>query len=79
MKGNQYNIALVVFFVGYVITETPSNILLKKLKPTRWIPLIMVCWAIVMTLMGLVTNFAGLVATRFLLGLCESGLFPGIW
>ena len=38
----------------------------------------MICWAIVMTLMGLVTNFAGLVATRFLLGLCESGLFPGI-
>ncbi|ORY88082.1 major facilitator superfamily domain-containing protein [Leucosporidium creatinivorum] len=78
LVGNQYNIALVVFFVGYVITEVPSNILLKKLRPTRFIPMIMVSWGIVMTLMGIVHNFAGLTAARFVLGLTESGLFPGI-
>ncbi|KAM0752161.1 putative MFS nicotinic acid transporter Tna1 [Meredithblackwellia eburnea MCA 4105] len=78
LKGNQYNIALVVFFVGYVITEVPSNIALKWLKPSRWIPLIMLFWGITMTLMGVVHNFGGLVAARFCLGLAESGLFPGI-
>ncbi|KAK4049038.1 hypothetical protein OIV83_004399 [Microbotryomycetes sp. JL201] len=78
LVGNQYQIALVVFFVGYVITEIPSNILLKKLRPSRFIPALMLTWGTVMTLMGIVHNFAGLTAARFFLGLSESALFPGI-
>ncbi|KAJ8294910.1 putative transporter [Rhodotorula toruloides] len=78
LKGNQYQIALVVFFVGYVSTEIPGNILLKKMRPSRFIPAIMISWGIVMTLMGTCSNFAGLVAARFFLGLTESVLFPGI-
>jgi MFS family permease len=35
------------------------------------------CWGTVMTVMGLVQNFAGLCATRFFLGLFEAGFFPG--
>ncbi|GAA5968860.1 hypothetical protein JCM11641_000760 [Rhodosporidiobolus odoratus] len=77
LQGNQYQIALLVFFVGYVITEVPSNILLKKLRPSRFIPAIMITWGIIMTLMGIVHNFAGLAAARFFLGLAESALFPG--
>ncbi|KAK4702076.1 hypothetical protein P7C70_g4146, partial [Phenoliferia sp. Uapishka_3] len=76
--SNQYNVSLVVFFVGYVITEIPSNILLKRLRPSRWIPAIMIVWGITMTLMGIVKSYGGLVAARFCLGLAESGLFPGI-
>ncbi|GAA5847715.1 hypothetical protein JCM3766R1_000741 [Sporobolomyces carnicolor] len=78
LKGQQYNIALVLFFVGYVITETPSNVLIKRLRPSIYIPSLMVAWSICMTLMGLVHNFAGLAAARFFLGLAESGLFPGL-
>ncbi|BGP24271.1 hypothetical protein JCM10295v2_003181 [Rhodotorula toruloides] len=78
LKGNQYQIALVVFFVGYVSTEIPGNILLKKMRPSRFIPAIMISWGIVMTLMGTCTNFGGIVAARFILGLTESVLFPGI-
>ncbi|BGP62173.1 hypothetical protein NBRC10512v2_003502 [Rhodotorula toruloides] len=77
LKGN-HQIALVVFFVGYVSTEIPGNILLKKMRPSRFIPAIMISWGIVMTLMGTCSNFAGLVAARFFLGLTESVLFPGI-
>ncbi|GAA6027742.1 hypothetical protein JCM8097_008011 [Rhodosporidiobolus ruineniae] len=78
LSGNDYQITLLVFFVGYVITEVPSNIFIKKLRPSRFIPAIMIIWSIVMTLMGLCTNFGGLVAARFFLGLSESALFPGI-
>ncbi|KAM0787385.1 hypothetical protein ACM66B_003470 [Microbotryomycetes sp. NB124-2] len=78
LVGNQYQIALVVFFVGYVVTEIPSNILLKRLRPSRFIPALMLTWGLVMTLMGIVHNFAGLAAARFFLGLSESALFPGI-
>lgn len=78
VEGNAYAIALSVFFVGYVVVEVPSNLLLKAVKPHRLIPTIMVAWSIVMTLMGLVRNAAGLEAARFFLGIAEGGLFPGI-
>lgn len=78
VTGNRYQIALSVFFIGYIVVEVPSNLILKAVKPHRWIPMIMVAWAIVMTLMGLVQNAAGLQAARFFLGIAEGGLFPGI-
>lgn len=40
------------------------------------VPSIMFCFGLVMTLQGVVVNFAGLAATRFFLGLCEAGAFP---
>lgn len=76
--GNAYQIALSVFFIGYIAVEVPSNLILKAVKPHRWIPIIMVAWAVTMTLMGLVQSAAGLQAARFFLGIAEGGLFPGI-
>jgi MFS family permease len=78
LVGNQYDISLTIFFVSYVAFEIPSNLALRWLKPHRWITIIMVSWSIVMICMGLVHNFAGLAAARFMLGLAEGGLFPGI-
>ncbi|KAF9506091.1 hypothetical protein BS47DRAFT_463665 [Hydnum rufescens UP504] len=78
LKGNQYDIALTVFFVSYVFFEVPSNLALRWLKPHRWICFIMLSWGLVMTLMGVVNNFGGLASARLMLGLAESGLFPGI-
>jgi sugar phosphate permease len=73
----QYKACLSVFFATYVIFEIPSNLILKKLRPSRWIPMIMVAWGIVMTLMGLVQSYGGLLACRLALGAVEAGLFPG--
>ncbi|UJR34789.1 hypothetical protein I4U23_027570 [Adineta vaga] len=77
LSSSQYNACLSVFFVTYVLFEIPSNLVLKKLRPSRWIPMIMIIWGIIMTLMGLVNNFSSLLACRLLLGAAESGLFPG--
>jgi MFS family permease len=55
-----------------------TNVLLKRLKPSIFIPAIMVAWGICMTLMGIVHNFEGLAAARFFLGVAEAGLFPGV-
>lgn len=78
LQGNEYAVALSIFFVSYVAFEIPSNWLLKSMKPHRFVFLIMVSWGIVMTLMGIVQNAAGLQAARFFLGLAEGGLFPGL-
>ena len=73
----QYNAALSVFFSTYVVFKVPSNLLLKRLRPSRWIPSIMITWGIVTTFMGLVNSYGSLLACRLLLGAAESGLFPG--
>ena len=76
LTGTQYNIALTVFFFPYAFFEVPSNIVLKIMRPSWWIAIMMLAWGIVMTLQGIVQNYHGLVATRTMLGLAESGFFP---
>ncbi|TFK55686.1 MFS general substrate transporter [Heliocybe sulcata] len=78
LVGNQFNIALTVFYVTYVAVELPSNWVIKKVGPTRWLPFLVCAFGIVTTLSGLVQNFAGLTAIRVMLGLCEGGLLPGM-
>jgi len=75
MTGTQYNLTLTIFFISYSVFEVPSNILLKKLKPHVWLTATMVFWGICMTFMGFVTNYSGLLAARWFLGLCEAGLY----
>ncbi|KAM0807776.1 hypothetical protein AB5N19_08116 [Seiridium cardinale] len=77
MTADQYNWCLTVFFFSYAAFEVPSNLLLKKFRPSRWLPLIMVAWGTVMTLMGIVRSYSGLLAARFFLGVAEAGLYPG--
>lgn len=71
MKGLDYNIALAIFFPFYVAAEIPSNIMLKRTRPSIWIPTIMIAWAVICVLMGIVKNFGGLLAARAALGLAE--------
>ncbi|CAG7990144.1 unnamed protein product [Penicillium salamii] len=78
MSNAQFNATLTIFFVSYSIFEPATNILLKRLRPSIFIPLIMMSWGICMTLMGIVHNYAGLMAVRWFLGLSEAGLFPGV-
>ena len=78
LTADQYNMCLTVFFFTYAAFEVPSNLLLKKLRPSRWLPTIMVAWGVVMTLMGIVQSYAGLLTARIFLGITEAGLFPGV-
>jgi len=41
------------------------------MKPSTWIAIIMFCWGLVMTLMGIVQNKEGLYAARLFLGVAE--------
>lgn len=78
LQGNQYNICLTMFFIPYAVFEVPSNMILKRMRPSIWLPTIMIAWGTVMTLMGIVHNFQGLLATRIFLGVTEAGLLPGV-
>lgn len=75
--GNKYNIALLVFFVPYILFEVPSNLIIKHVAPSTWLSAIIVLWGTATVGQGLVNNFGGLVAMRLLVGLFEADLFPG--
>ncbi|KAI0631720.1 MFS general substrate transporter [Trametes polyzona] len=78
LTSNQYNWALSIFFIGYVIFETPSNILLRKVSPRWYIPTLTVLWGMICALFATVKTASGLLAIRFFLGLAEAGFLPGI-
>ncbi|KIW42401.1 uncharacterized protein PV06_05956 [Exophiala oligosperma] len=78
MTNNEYNDTLTIFFISYSVFEPLTQIMLKRFKPSIFLPIIMLLWGICMTCMGLVHNFSGLMAARWFLGLTEAGLFPGV-
>ncbi|KAK2753336.1 hypothetical protein FQN55_003465 [Onygenales sp. PD_40] len=78
MTANEYNLVTTLYYIPYIIFETPSNLLLKKLLPSRWQSRIMVTWGIVLACHAAVHNKEGLYAARFFLGMFEAGLFPGV-
>ncbi|EIM21215.1 MFS general substrate transporter, partial [Wallemia mellicola CBS 633.66] len=74
----QFEICLTVFYVSYIASEIPLNMLTKKIGPQWTIPLMAVSWSIVCTLTGIIQNYAGLIAVRWFLGLTEGGMFHGM-
>jgi len=77
LKPGEFNTALSIFYVGYVIGEVPSNMALKRFGPRLWIPIVMFLWGTIMIAMAAVKTAGALYAARFFLGLAESGYAPG--
>ncbi|PSS12920.1 hypothetical protein M430DRAFT_262591 [Amorphotheca resinae ATCC 22711] len=78
MTDHQYVIALMVFLIAYAVFEVPSNYFLKKLSPSKWLAFLMFSWGAITMGLGGTHNFAGVTAVRFILGMFEAGLFPGL-
>jgi MFS family permease len=77
MTGTQYNVALLIFFVPYILLEVPSNLILRKVAPSTWLSLLIFLWGVAGMCQGLVKSYSGLVVCRFFLGTFEAGVFPG--
>ncbi len=78
LSATMFGVAAGVFFIGYLLLEVPSNLMLHKVGARRWIARIMVTWGVVATAMAFTPNGGVLIALRFLLGMAEAGFFPGI-
>ncbi|KAK0644309.1 high-affinity nicotinic acid transporter [Cercophora newfieldiana] len=78
LTGLQYNDCLAILFPFYIAAEIPSNMMMKRLRPSIWLTFIMVFWSAAMIGQGFVRNYQGLMATRVILGVFEGGLFPGV-
>jgi ACS family tartrate transporter-like MFS transporter len=78
MKDWVYDIGVGLFYLGYLLFEVPSNLLLRRMGARRWISRIMISWGLVSCLTMTVTGPWGFYFVRVLLGVAEAGFFPGI-
>ncbi|MEH0109219.1 MFS transporter [Tersicoccus sp. MR15.9] len=67
-----------IFFIGYALFEIPSNLLLKRFGARFWLARIAITWGIVAAAFSFTTNDTMFIILRFLLGVTEAGLFPGV-
>ncbi|KAL2823266.1 allantoate permease [Aspergillus cavernicola] len=78
MYGNQLVTSTSIFTVGYVIGQIPCNLLLTRVSPRWVIPSLEVGWGIATMCMSSVKSYKAFYALRFLVGIFESGFYPGI-
>ncbi len=78
MSPDAFDIGYGLFYVGYLLFEVPSNLLLRRVGARRWISRIMISWGLVSCLTMFVSNELSFYLVRILLGIAEAGFFPGI-
>jgi len=73
-----YGVGAGIFFWGYFLFEVPSNLIMEKVGARLWICRIMLTWGLVSMATAFVGGPYSFYAMRFILGLAEAGLYPGI-
>jgi D-galactonate transporter len=73
-----YGLGASLFFVGYILFEVPSNIIMHRIGARKWIARIMVTWGITSALMMFVSTPLQFYIMRFLVGAMEAGFLPGV-
>lgn len=82
MVGTDFNLATSIFFVGYLLMQLPSNMLITRVRPSLYLSAAMTLWGVVSTCNAATHSFGGLIAVRFMLGFVEVSLVlqsAGAW
>ncbi|KAJ3561232.1 hypothetical protein NP233_g10318 [Leucocoprinus birnbaumii] len=77
MKGFDFNIALTVFYISYIVIEVPSNLVLKCLGSV-WIAYLVIAFGVVSLGSAFMKTYADLIVTRIFLGFAEGGTLAGL-
>jgi MFS family permease len=78
MQGYDYNVIISAFYVSYIVFEIPSNLACKYIGPGWYIPLMTLLFGICSLGTAFVNTVAQAAGVRFLLGIFEAGMLPGI-
>jgi ACS family 4-hydroxyphenylacetate permease-like MFS transporter len=78
LTATAYGLSATIFYIGYVVCEIPSNAMMVKFGARVWIPRIMITWGLASAATMFVYDATSLYVTRFLVGVAEAGLLPGI-
>ncbi|KAK3382058.1 alternative sulfate transporter [Lasiosphaeria ovina] len=77
---DEFNVGQQMLSLGIVLTEIPANMALYRIGPGKWLTLQLFLFGIVSTFQSYQRNYGAFLATRFILGLTESGFIPGgLW
>lgn len=75
--GTQFNTAISILFVGYILGQIPSNLILSRVRPSLYLSGFVALWGAVSMATALADNYTHLLVIRFFLGVTESPYFPG--
>ncbi|KAJ5619435.1 major facilitator superfamily domain-containing protein [Penicillium lagena] len=78
LTSSDYSLAVSIFFIGYLLLEVPSNMILSRTRPSLYLPALMIVWGCMVIGYVGVNSKRGLIGLRFALGLIEAGYFPGV-
>ena len=73
-----YGLGAGIFFLGYVLFEIPSNLLLVRIGARKTLARIMILWGLASASTCFVSSTTSFYALRFLLGVFEAGFAPGM-
>lgn len=73
----EINVGNELMFLGIFLLEIPSNMLLMKFGPRKWLPFQILVFGFVAIMQIFLKNKSGFYASRFMLGIAESGYIPG--
>ena len=78
LSEHMFNLGYGMFYVGYLLFEVPSNLLMRRFGARRWIARIMITWGLVSAATMFARDQWTFYGLRILLGIAEAGFFPGI-
>src|SRR5215216_2444364 len=78
LSATAFGLASGIFFLGFVLFQVPSNLILHRVGARRWLGTIMIAWGVFAVATAFVWNAESLVGVRLLLGFAEAGFFPGV-
>lgn len=73
---NQYSFFASIFYIAYLVAEYPWSFLAQRTRMAKVIGGCIISWGIVLMCTAASSNFAGLAACRFLLGVFEAPVTP---
>jgi ACS family 4-hydroxyphenylacetate permease-like MFS transporter len=73
-----FGAANTIFYLGYMLFEVPSNLMLARFGARTWLARIMITWGIASTATALAGGATSLYALRLLVGIAEAGFVPGV-
>jgi MFS family permease len=78
LTAASFGLAAGFFYIGYLVFEIPSNMVLARVGARLWLGRIMITWGLVTVAMAFMQNEVTLYIMRFLLGAAEAGFTPGV-
>lgn len=77
-SASVYGLGSGIFFLGFLLFEIPSNLILYRVGARPWLTRIMLTWGIISVLTMFVRTPNQFYIARFLLGVAEAGFLPGV-